>query len=367
MNLIKACDLNDLKTEEVISKVNEVLRSGWISASGPMCEQFEKAFAEYVGMKHCVTCSSGTTAIHLTLAAMGIGKNDEVIMPAFAPIFCSNPILWQNAVPVLVDVDKDTLCIDVSKIEEKITPKTKAIFVIDMYGHACDYDELERIAKKYNLLLIEDACESHGAEYKGRKCGTFGDVAIFSGYANKLVRMGEAGWIVTNNGKVAEEARRLRTHYSDKGEWKFRHEKCGFNYRLSDVLAAIGLVDLKYIDEHVQARRRNAKLYTKYLCDTDLQLPVERFGCFNTYWMFNILLPENIKRQEVMNKLEAKGIETRPSFFPVHWQPCYKDFFKGESYPNAEYAGLHGINLPSGNSLTESQIQCVCECLKMVI
>jgi perosamine synthetase len=368
MNPIKACDC-DIDVDKTIAKVNEVLRSGWVSGSGPVCKQFEEKVANYHGMKHGISCSSGTAAIHLALAGMGITRGDEVIMSAFAPIFCSNPVFWCGARPVLVDVDSDTLCIDANKIEERITPKTKAIMAIHMYGHSCDMDAIDELADAYGLEVLEDAAEAHGAMYKNKKCGSMGDVSIFSYYSNKLTRSGCGGMVLTNDDDIVEEVWRLRSHYSGEGEWKFKHDKIGFNYRLSDVLAAIGLVDMDRLDANVQARRKNANLYLKYLHDMEgIKLPVERFGCFNTYWMYNIIFDigvyKSLNRQEVMNHMAGLGIETRPSFFPVHWQPCYGDYFIGESYPVSEYVGLYGMNLPSGNMLTEEQIEYIVDNLK---
>ena len=356
-------------TGKEMEYVMDCLRTNWISSAGKYVNEFEQRFAEYIGCKYGISTTSGTTALHLALAALKIGRGDEVIVPAFtmiAPVFA---VVYTGAKPVLVDADPETWNIDVNKIEEKITPNTKAIIPVHIYGHPCDMDPIMEIAEKYNLWVIEDAAEAHGAEYKGKKVGSFGHVSCFSFYANKIITTGEGGMIVTNDEKIAERARRLKDQaYSP--ERRFLHTDIGFNYRMTNIQAAIGLAQLEHIDEFVEMRRRNAYLYNSRLKDVPgITLPPEKEWAKNVYWMYSILIEENefgMSRDELMERLKERGIETRTFFIPMHQQPAFLNIglFKGEKYPIAEELSEKGLYLPSSSGLKEEEIKYICATTK---
>ena len=356
-------------TGKEMEYVMDCLRTNWISSAGKYVNEFEQRFAEYIGCKYGISTTSGTTALHLALAALKIGRGDEVIVPAFtmiAPVFA---VVYTGAKPVLVDADPETWNIDVNKIEEKITPNTKAIIPVHIYGHPCDMDPIMEIAEKYNLWVIEDAAEAHGAEYKGKKVGSFGHVSCFSFYANKIITTGEGGMIVTNDEKIAERARRLKDQaYSP--ERRFLHTDIGFNYRMTNIQAAIGLAQLEHIDEFVEMRRRNAYLYNSRLKDVPgITLPPEKEWAKNVYWMYSILIEENefgMSRDELMERLKGRGIETRTFFIPMHEQPAFLNLglFKGERYPVAERLGKQGLYLPSSTGLKKEEIEYICDVIR---
>ncbi len=346
--------------------LKECIDTNWISSKGKFINEFEKKFASYIGMKYGVTTTSGTTAIHLALASLGIKKGDEIIIPAFTMIGSVYPIIYCGATPVLVDSELETWNINVSKIEEKITRNTKAIMVVHIYGHPCDMDPIMGTAKKYNLFVIEDAAEAHGAEYKRKKVGSFGDISCFSFYANKIISTGEGGMLLTNDKKIYEKAKTLKDMAFIK-ERRFLHYEVGYNYRMTNMQAAIGLAQFERIDEYIEARRKNAKLYNNLLKDIEgITLPPEKKWAKNVYWMYSILINRDkfgMTRDELMKKLAEKGIETRPFFIPMHHQPVFRNMglFNGENYPIAEKLSNEGLNLPSSSSLTKKEIENICD------
>jgi len=346
--------------------VKECLDSNWISSKGKFVSEFEQKFADYIHVKYGVSTTGGTTAIHLALESLKIGKGDEVIVPSFTMSGSIFPIIYCGAKPVLVDSELETWNMDVSKIEEKITPKTKAILPIHIYGHPCEMEKILEIAEDHELYVVEDAAEAHGAEYKGKKVGSFGDIGCFSFYANKIITTGEGGMIVTNNKKIYQRAQALK-NMAHTEKRRFLHYSLGFNYRMTNLQAAIGLAQLGKIQEFVEARRRNAKLYNKMLADVrGIVLPPEKRWAKNVYWMYSILIEKNkfgASRKELMEKLADDGIETRPFFVPMHKQPFLKKMglFRNEKFPIAEKLGQEGVNLPSSSSLTEEEITLVCK------
>jgi perosamine synthetase len=352
--------------------VVECIRTGWISSKGEFIDRFEENFASYIGVEHAVAVSSGTAALHLALLALDIKPGDEIIMPAFTMIACANVARYLGAKPVLVDSETLTWNIDPSKIEEKITSKTKAIMVVHIYGHPADMDPIMKIAERYGLYVIEDAAEAHGAEYKGRKVGGIGDVGCFSFYANKIITMGEGGAVVTNDEKVAEKVRRLRdqAYNVNLRKWLI-HDDIGYNYRLTNLQAAIGLAQLERIEEFINRHRENAYYYNSLLKNIrGVTLPPEMPWAKNVYWMYTILIDEEIlgvTRDDLIKKLEIYGIDTRSTFLPIHLQPPYRDIYIYEKYPIAELLGRRGINLPSGNSTTKEDIEYVASAIKDVI
>lgn len=354
--------------EDEIQRIVECIRSTWISGISPYTEEFEESFAKYCGCKYGVTTNSGTTALHLALATLGIGTGDEVIIPTFTMIATANAVTYTGAKPVLVDAELDTWNMDVSMIEEKITKRTKAIIPVHTYGHPADMNPILELAEKCNLFVVEDAAEAHGAEYKGRRAGSIGDMGCFSFYANKIITTGEGGMIVTNNEEFAERAHWLRAHAFGRHGKHFYHEALGFGYRMSALQAAFGLAQLHHIDEFVAIRRNNAELYNSILSELKekkITLPPEASWAKNVYWMYSILVQDSFgtPRDELMRRLELEGIETRTFFYSIHVQPFYAKRYQEKKFPVADELSKKGINLPSGNNLAADEIRHVCECI----
>lgn len=347
--------------------VTEAINSGWISSAGKFITDFEEKFSRYCGVRYGISCSNGTKAIHLALLAIGIKAGDEVIIPSFTMIGSCNPIVQIGAKPVFVDSELKTWNMDVAQIEEKITPKTKAIMVVHIYGHPVDMDAVMKIARKHNLIVIEDAAEAHGAEYKGKKAGSLADIACFSFYANKIITTGEGGMVITNNEKWAERARKLRNHFF--GEPRFLHQEVGYNYRLTNLQAAIGLAQMEKINELVESRRKNAYLYNALLSGIPgITLPPEEPWAKNVFWMYGVTVdtPFPLSMPELRKKLEEKGIETRTFFIGMHKQPAYAHLGKQGDFPNTEYLEKNGFYLPSSSHLTEEQIRFIAKSIKEI-
>ncbi len=346
--------------------VEEALRSGWISGRGPYIEKFETEFSHWLGVKHCVAVSSGTSALHLALVALGITSEHEIVIPAFSMGAIAFAVTYTGAKPVLVDSEASTWNLDPAKIAEMVTRRTRAIIVMHTYGHPADMKPILEIAEENNLFLIEDAAEAHGAQYHGKKVGTFGDFACFSFFANKIITTGEGGLVATNDGDLAEAARSLRDMAFEKDPGrKFIHQKIGYNYRMTNLQAALGLAQLERIDDFVGIRRTNASLYNSLLRDLKgIATPPEQKWAKNVYWMYSVLLDEThfgISRDELMIRFERDGIETRPFFTPVHKQPVFSKAYRGQSYEVAEALSMSGLNLPSGNTLSREEIATVCK------
>ncbi len=358
--MIPVCEPKLGKKE--LEYVTDCIKTNWISSKGKYITEFEERFSKYCGAKHGIACSNGTVAIHLALASVGVKAGDEVIVPDFTMIATVNPVTYTGASPVLVDSEPETWNIDPAKIEEKITDKTKAIIVMHTYGHPVNMDPVLKIAKEHDLYVIEDAAEAHGAEYKGKRVGALGDAGCFSFYANKIITMGEGGIVVTNDEKIAEMCRLLRDQAFEPK--RFLHRYIGFNYRITNLQAAVGVAQMELIDESVETRRRNAKLYNSLLKDVEgVTLPPEAPWAKNVYWMYTVLIEDSFgkSRDDLMAYLKEKGIDTRSAFYPIHTQPVYAEQYKGEKYPVAEELGRKGINLPSGNTLTKDQIKYIAE------
>jgi len=356
--------------EKELEYITDCVKTNWISSKGKYVEEFEEKFARYCGCKYGIATTNGTAALHLALVSIGVGKGDEVIVPAFTMISTVFAILYTGAKPVLVDSEPETWNIDVSQIEERVTDKTKAILSVHIYGHPCDMDPIMKIATEHDLCVVEDAAEVHGAEYRGKKTGGIGDVGCFSFYANKIITTGEGGMITTNNEEIAERARSLKDLAFSK-ERRFLHTDVGFNYRMTNIQAAIGLAQLERIGELVERRRRNAYLYDNLLKDVEgITLPIERAWAKNVYWMYSILVEDEfgVGRDELMDILMEKGIETRPFFIPTHQQAAFENMglFEGEKYPIAEEISKKGMYLPSGSGLKGKEIEHICELIKEI-
>jgi perosamine synthetase len=366
--MIPVCE--PLLDEKELAYVTDCLKTNWISSKGKYIEALEEDFARYCGCEYGIATTSGTTALHLALASIGIGPGDEVIVPAFTMAATVFAVIYTGAKPVLVDAEPDTWNIDPAKIEEKITGQTKVILPVHIYGHPCAMDAITKIAEKYNLWVVEDAAEAHGAEYKGKKAGGIGHVGCFSFYANKIITTGEGGMVVTNETKIAQKARLLKD-LAFSPEKRFFHTHLGFNYRMTNIQAAIGLAQLEKINHLVAARRRNAHYYNSLLKDIPgITLPVEREKVKNVYWMYSILIEDEfgLSRDELMVKLKEKDIETRTFFYPMHQQPVFQEMglLKDEKYPIAEALAQKGLYLPSGSGLKGEEIEKVCQTIKEI-
>ena len=311
--------------------VDDAVRTGWISSSGDYVNKFESKFAEYVQSKYGIAVCNGTVALHLALVALGIGKNDEVIIPSFTMIATAFAVCYTGAKPVFVDADKETWNIDVTKIEEKITKNTKAIIPVHIFGNPCNMDEISKIAKKYNLFVIEDAAEAHGAEYNGKKIGSFSDIACFSFFANKNLTTGEGGMCITNN----EEYNKLCRYYKNMcfpldGTRNYMHENIGFNYRMSNIHAAIGLAQVEKADEYRKLRIRNAQLYKKYLENCEgIIFQRDTPNSLNVNWMNTIIIDDKKyghTKDELILYLKSNGIDTRLLFKSMNRQPSLRKF-----------------------------------------
>lgn len=328
--------------------------SSWISSSGDFVKRFEDAFAKTVSKtRYAVAVNSGTSALHVTLASLGIRPGDEVILPTFTMIATINAVIYCGATPVLVDADSDTWNIDVSKIEEKITKKTKAIIVVHTYGMPADMDKIITIARKRKLFVVEDASEAHGGEYKGKRVGGIGDVGAFSLYANKLVTTGEGGIVTTNDPGVAKRARLLRNH-AFSPDRHFWHKETGFGYKMTNLQAAVGVGQIERFEELFAKKQMVAALYRNDLAGiSGITLPPEKTDYINTHWMFGILVAD---KNKLRRRLAARGIETRSFFVPIHVQPVYQHLFKDGVYPTAERLCRDGLYLPSFTTLTKKDI-----------
>lgn len=350
--------------------VLDCLKTGWISSAGSYITRFETAFANYLGVKHAVTATNGTAALHLAVSALKIGKGDEVIMPDLTIISCPLSVIYSGATPVFVDVDPVTLTINPELIEEKITKRTRAIMVVHLYGHPCDMDPILALAKKYHLAVIEDAAEAHGALYKGKKVGGIGRIGIFSFYANKIVTSGEGGMVVTNEAELADRAALLR-NLAHSPHRRFWHKEIGFNYRMTNVSAAIGLAQLESIEKYLRKKSWMAREYAKALRGIPhLTLPQEATWAKNVYWMYTLALTKDapLTKSELMTRLSVKGIDTRDFFYPLHTQPILKQFVKKhDRFPISDFASQHGFYVPSGLALTKKQIVSVAQALRDIL
>lgn len=342
----------------------ECIDSGWISSEGPFVKKFEQKMSETVGRKYGIAVSNGTAALEVAVQALGIGNNDEVIMPAFTIISCAMAVTKVGAVPVLIDTNIHSWNMNVNEIEAKITPRTKAIMIVHLYGLPIEVNKVLALAKKYNLKVIEDAAEMHGQKYNGKSCGSFGDISTFSFYPNKHITTGEGGMVVTDDEQLAERCRMLRNLCFRK-DVRYVHDEISDNYRFTNLQAAVGLAQLERLDEFVEKKRWIGKYYTERLQNIKgLMLPIEKTTyADNIYWVYGIVLDKGIQADnKTLQKLLAEeGIGSRTFFWCIHEQPVYRNMglFMDESYPNAEYLARKGFYIPSGLALTREQMDVV--------
>ncbi len=349
----------------------QCIDTGWISSDGPFVSEFERKFSSYIGVEHGIAVCNGTAALEAALFAAGINKGDEVIMPAFTIISCALAVIRLGAVPVLVDAEPDTWNIDVNQIEARLTSKTKAVMPVHIYGHPVDMDPLLAIAQKHNLIVIEDAAEAHGAEYKNRKCGGIGHISAWSFYANKIITTGEGGMVLTSDPKMAQRAASYR-NLCFRPEKRFFHTELGYNFRMANLQAAIGVAQMERIGELVQIKRRLGEYYGVRLREIKgLKCQIEKPWAKMVYWMYCIELDSavGLDAETMMSELGKRGVGTRPFFLGLHEQPALQDLglFKAERYPVTERIARHGLYLPSGMSLTEKQIDEVVAAVRAII
>jgi perosamine synthetase len=332
--------------------VLDCVDSSWISSAGPYITRFEEEFAQFCGVRHALTTNNGTTALHLALVALDLQPGDEVIIPTLTYIATANAVRYCNGVPVLCDIEPDTLTIDPSAIEALITPRTKGIIAVHLYGHVAKMAEISAIAKRHSLWVIEDAAEAHGAMEGAKTAGSLGTIATFSFFGNKIMTTGEGGMITTDDDELAEKVRLFRSQGMDPKR-RYWFPVVGYNYRMTNIQAALGLAQLEQADRLLGLRAELAARYDSLLAPlrSKLILPVQREGTRHVYWMYTVLLADGgaDERDDVMRKLDEHGIETRPVFYPMHVMPPY---FEDKVYPQADLWSSRGINLPTHAKLT---------------
>lgn len=358
--------------------VKDCVESGWVSSAGRYVERFEQDWARYCGMRHGVAVSSGTAAIQIAVDALRLGPGDEVIMPSFTIISCALAVLRAGAVPVVVDCDPETYCIDVDQVAAAVTPRTRAIMPVHLYGHPANMDALLSLAEQHGLAIIEDAAQAHGSEYFSRRgvdegwhrCGGLGTLSAFSFYANKLVTTGEGGMVLTNSAELAERCRSLRNLCFQPR--RFRHEELGYNFRLTNVQAAIGVAQVERIAESMLSKRSIGARYDALLASVKtLHLPTIRSWARVNCWMYAVVLTDEADMDafEFAARLKEKGVDTRPFFMGLHEQPVLRarGLFQGLHLPVTERLYRRGLYLPSGQALTIMQIQYVAGAVRDVL
>ncbi|MFH1418494.1 MAG: DegT/DnrJ/EryC1/StrS family aminotransferase [Planctomycetota bacterium] len=359
-------------TQAEIDAVTEVLKSGWLSL-GPRVPEFEQAMSDFLGVRHAIAVANGTCGLHLLMRAFGIGEGDEVISTPFSFIASTNCIMFDGGRPVLVDIDPDTWNIDVAGIESAVTPKTKAIIPVDVFGVVPDMDAINDIAKRHNLRVVEDSCEALGGKYKGRLAGSLADAGVFGFYPNKQITTGEGGMIVTDDDETARLCQSMRNQGRDTGMNWLSHERLGFNYRLSDVASAIGLAQLRRIEELLAKRSRVAGWYRRRL-EGESRISMQKISgdCEISWFVFVVKLADDYTeddRAAIIENLRGKGIGCSNYFAPIHLQAFYRRAFgyKEGDFPICERVAARTIALPFHGGLTESDVDEVCEVLKALL
>ena len=346
--------------------VNDCLETSFIG-QGSYVKKFEKVFSNFVNCKYGITTTSGTTALHLACKTLGIKKEDQVLVSSSTNMACAFSVDYCGAIPIPIDIERETWQMDVTKIEEKINEKTKAIMVVHLFGHPVDMDSVLKISKTHNLKIIEDCAEAHGVEYKGKKVGSIGDIGAFSFFSNKTITCGEGGMVVTNSKELAEKARSLK-NLSFGEVNKFMHTDIGFNYRMPNISAALGLGQFAQINKIFSEKKRIYNRYKKNLNNVKgVRIPlIKEWATRYIMWVFNIYLDNNfpLTRDQLVKQLEKKNIETRNAFVPINKQKILikkYGLFKEEDCPNANYIMDNGFYLPSGNNIKNEEIDFVCE------
>ena len=351
--------------EKEIEYVTDAVSSGWVSSLGKYIDMFEEKFAKFCDTKYAVATSNGTTALHLTLVSLGITKDDEVIIPDFTFVATASAVKYINAKVVTVDIEEDTLCISPEAIRNAITSKTKAIIPVHLYGHPANMEEINKIAKEYNLFVVEDAAEAHGAEVNGKKVGGLGNAGIFSFYGNKIITSGEGGMITTNSKELYEKLKYLRDHAMSKDK-RYWHTEVGFNYRMTNLQAALGVAQFERIDELLAKKKEIFEWYHEALKDIEnIKLNFQKDGYKNVYWMIcvEIIGYNENKRDNLLLRLKENNIDGRPFFYPISDMPMYER----HDTPITHKVYQRGLNLPSYFDITKEQVQYICKKIKGIL
>jgi len=351
--------------------VHECITSGWISSEGPFLQEFERQWASYCGAQYGVAVSNGTAALEVAVQALDLDPGDEVIVPTFTIISCVLAILRAGGTPVLVDSDPETWCLDMDQVRARLTARTRAILPVHMYGHPAEMETILQIAEEYGLDVIEDAAEAHGATYRGKRVGSFGRLSCFSFYANKIITTGEGGMVLCRDQDDADRLRSLR-NLCFRAERRFWHTELGHNFRMTNLQAAVGLAQVEQIEEHLRRKKAIAAYYTRHLAGLPgVQLPTELPHVSNVFWMYGLVLDESVTldARQLGDELRKDGVDTRPFFLGMHEQPAFlqRGLFRGEAYPVAEKLARRGLYLPTGLTLTESQMSRVCEAVARLL
>jgi len=344
--------------------VTDCITSTWISSKGTYIKKFEEGFASYIGASHAISVSNGTVALHLAFLALEIGSGDEVIVPSLTYVASVNSIIYVGAKPVFVDVDAATWQMSIDDVRSKITSKTKAILAVHLYGNACNMDELEKICKEKGIHLVEDCAEALGTTYQKKSTGNFGIISTFSFFGNKTITTGEGGMVVTSDENLANKIFKLKTQgLTQAGD--YWHDCIGYNYRMTNICAAIGVAQLEQIDEFLSKKRKNAALYLEHLKTENIEVQQTEKNVEHSFWMFSVLFENNALRNKTSALLRENGIETRPVFHAAHKMPMY-----GQTdlhLPIAEQIAQRGLNLPSYPDLQDSEIETITQLIKTCI
>ncbi|GAA4197064.1 DegT/DnrJ/EryC1/StrS family aminotransferase [Pedobacter jeongneungensis] len=349
--------------------LTECIETGWISSEGPFISKFEEQFSRYIGSSYGIAVNNGSAALDIAVKVLNIGPGDEVIMPTFTIISPAQSVITAGALPVLVDSDPLTWNMDVTQIEAKITTRTKAILVVHIYGLPVDMDPIIELAKKYKLKIIEDAAEMHGQTYKGKMCGSFGDISIFSFYPNKHITTGEGGMLLTNSRKLADRCKKLRNLCFEPDGPRFVHHEIGWNYRMTNLQAALGVAQLEQLEGFIIKKREIGANYQQrlsFLQEKGYQLPLAKTDFSkNIYWIFGLIAPTLAEKENIIAHLTKNKIGTRPFFWCMHEQPVFQKMglFKNENYPIAERLARNGFYLPSGLGLTIDELTAITTCI----
>jgi len=350
--------------------VLDAVRSGWVSSLGEYVTRFETEFAKYCETGEGISTCNGTAALHLALASLGIGRGDEVIVPTLTFVASASAVLYTGAKPVFADADEATWCISANTILAAISPRTRAVIVVHLYGQPADMDPIIEVCSRRGISVIEDAAEAHGALYKGRKVGSIGRVGAFSFYGNKLITTGEGGMLTTNDRDLAERARFLRDHAMSSSE-RYVHREIGFNYRLTNLQAALGLAQLRRIEQFMERRRKVMQWYRGLLAHRrELILNPELPWARSSNWMVSALFPPSLDSEAVAGRLRQLGVDTRPFFRPMHALPPFRDRKEGRRggrFPVAESLARRGLNLPTAGRLLQKDIRCIARAVEQVL
>lgn len=353
--------------KEELKNATQAVRSGWISSKGEYIGAFEKAFARFIGTRYAVAMANGTVALHAALVALNIGKGDEVIVPDLTYIATANAVAYTGATPVFAGVDIKTWCIDGTSVESLITKRTKAIIPVHLYGHPADMRQIMQLAKRHNLFVVEDAAEAHGAEYRGKKVGSIGDMGVFSFFGNKIITTGEGGMVVTNNRKLYTKLAILKNQGMDPKR-RYWHPTIGFNYRMTNIQAAIGLAQVAKAGQFIAKKKKIFEWYKKHLKGVgSISLNPETSMVKNVFWMICLVFDRPKEKDAVARALEKNGIETRPFFYPVTTFPMHKKASHAQGNRNAAWLSARGLNLPSSTKMREKDVRIICEVIRRAL